>query len=108
MIEDANLFCGIFKIISHLKVLHGNEYTSIALFLYYGLFYNYRQTSNNRRTTSPNLNVSRSILQLPLPNPLKPGVKSRMKMSLEEWQQAKLQLHLSDQQLICQLRCDLY
>ena len=32
-------------------------------------------------------------LQLSLPNPLKPGVKSRMKMYLEQRQQ----LHLSDQ-----------
>ena len=33
------------------------------------------------------VNVSRLVLQLPLPNLLKPGVKSRMKMP---------QLHLSD------------
>ena len=40
----------------------------------------YYQTSNIRHTKSPNLNVSRLILQLSLPNPLKPVVKSRMKM----------------------------
>ena len=40
----------------------------------------YRKVSNIRRTKSQNLNASRLILQLPLPNPLKPGVKLRMKM----------------------------
>ena len=39
----------------------------------------YRQISNISRTKSQNFNVSRLILQLPLPNPFKPGVKSRMK-----------------------------
>ena len=33
-----------------------------------------------RRTQAQNVNVPRLILQLSLPNPLKPGVKSRMKM----------------------------
>ena len=36
--------------------------------------------SNIRRTKSQNLNVSRLVLELSLPNPLKPDVKSRMKM----------------------------
>ena len=40
----------------------------------------YCQTSNIRCSKSKNLNVSCLILQLSLPNPLKPGVKSRMKM----------------------------
>ena len=40
----------------------------------------YRKVFNIRRTKSQNLNVSRLILQLSLPNPLKPGVKLRMKM----------------------------
>ena len=39
----------------------------------------YRQFSNIRRTQSPNINVSRLILQLSLPNPLKPGINLRMK-----------------------------
>ena len=39
----------------------------------------YRQTFNTRRTKPQNLNVSRLVLQLSLPNLLKPGVKSRMK-----------------------------
>ena len=40
----------------------------------------YRKISNIRRTKSQNLNVSRLVLQLSLSNPMKPGVKSRMKM----------------------------
>ena len=42
--------------------------------------YKYRQFSNIRRTQSQNINVSRLVLSLSLPNPLKPGVKLRMKM----------------------------
>ena len=42
--------------------------------------YAYCQTSNIWHTKSQNLIVSRVILQLSLPNLLKPGVKSRMKM----------------------------
>ena len=41
---------------------------------------NYRQFSNVRGTQSQNINVSRLVLLLSLPNPLKPGVKLRMKM----------------------------
>ena len=44
------------------------------------LDHDYRKISNIRRTKSPNLTVSRLVLQLSLPNPMKPGVKSRMKM----------------------------
>ena len=40
----------------------------------------YRKISNIGCTQNQNLNDSRLIMQLPLPNPLKPGVKSRMKM----------------------------
>ena len=40
----------------------------------------YRQISNIRRTKSQTLNASCLVLQLSLPNPLKPGIKSRMKM----------------------------
>ena len=41
---------------------------------------NYRQISNIRRTKSQHLKDSRTALRLSLPNPLKPDVKSRMKM----------------------------
>ena len=40
----------------------------------------YRKISNIRLTKSQNLNVSRLVLEWSLPNPMKPGVKSRMKM----------------------------
>ena len=40
----------------------------------------YRKISNISRTKSQNLNKSRLVLQLSLPNPLQPGVESRMKM----------------------------
>ena len=40
----------------------------------------YSQISNISGTKSQNLNVSRLVLWLSLPNPLKPGVKLRMKM----------------------------
>ena len=40
----------------------------------------YRKTSSINRTKSQNLNVSCLLLQWSLPNPLKPGVKLRMKM----------------------------
>ena len=40
----------------------------------------YRQVSNIRRTKSQLLKVPRTVLRLSLPNPLKPDVKSRMKM----------------------------
>ena len=41
---------------------------------------NYRRFSNISRTQSQNINASHLVLQLYLPNPLKPGVKLRMKM----------------------------
>ena len=40
----------------------------------------YCKTPSTSRTQSQNLIVSRVVLQLSLPNPLKPGVKSSMKM----------------------------
>ena len=40
----------------------------------------YRPISSIRCTKSHNLNVSHFVVQLSLSNPLKPGVKSRMKM----------------------------
>ena len=39
----------------------------------------YRKVSNIRRTKSKNWNDSHLVLKSSLPNPLKPGVKSRMK-----------------------------
>ena len=42
--------------------------------------YDYRQVSNINRTKSQHLKDSCTVLRLSLPNPLKPDVKSRMKM----------------------------
>ena len=67
-----------------------------------------KPTSNISHTKSQHLNVFHLILQVSLPNPLKPGVKLRTKMWLEKRRQAMLQLHLSDQQFYCLLRFDLY
>ena len=72
------------------------------------LLWIYRQISNIRRTKSQTLSVSCPVLQLSVPNPLKPGIKLRMKMYLEQRRQAMLQLHLSDQQFCCLLGCILY
>ena len=66
------------------------------------------EISNIRHTKSQNLTVSRLVLQLSLCSILKPGVKSRMKMLLEQRRQALLQLHLSDQQLYCLLSSNSY
>ena len=41
----------------------------------------YRKISNIRRTKSPNLIVPHLVLQLSLPNPIKPGVRSRIRCS---------------------------
>ena len=66
------------------------------------------QTSDISRTKFQNVNVSRLVLQLYLPNPLKPGVKWKMKMRLEQRRQKMLQLHLNEQPFHCLLSCDLY
>ena len=65
----------------------------------------HRQVSNIRHSEFKILNVSRLGLQLSVRNILKPGVKPRMKMQLEQRRQAMLQLHLSDQQFNYLLKC---
>ena len=57
----------------------------------------YRHIYSIRRTKLQNWCVYRLVLPLSLPNPLKPDIKSRMKVKLEQRRQAMLQLHLSDQ-----------
>ena len=70
----------------------------------------YCKISNIRRTKSQNLYVSGLVLQLSLANQLKSGVKSRMKMQLEERQlhlsdqQTRIQQHLRDKKFHCLLR----
>ena len=71
-------------------------------------WFGYCQISNTRHTKSKNFNISRFILQLSLPNPLKLGVGSKLRMQSEQCWQAMLQLHLSDQSFYCLLRSILY
>ena len=47
---------------------------------YLMIYYAYRQISNIRRTKSQTLNVSCLVLLLSLSNPLKPDIKSTIKM----------------------------
>ena len=68
-------------------------------------FDDYHQTFSIRPTKSQCLTVSHLVLQLSLPNPLKTGVKWRLKMQLKQRQEAMLQLYRSDQQAYRQLRC---
>ena len=50
-------------------------YPELAIVMLY-----YRQTSNISSTKAQNTNVSHLVLQSLLPNPVKPGVKWRIKM----------------------------
>ena len=70
----------------------------------------YHQISNISRTKSQNIKriSSRLAVGCPMPNPLKTGNKSKIKMLLEQRRQAIFQLHLSDRQFYGQLRCGLY
>ena len=86
------------SVVNALLLLQYNQYVTSH-------FKGYRQTSNISRTKCQNLNVSRLVLHLSLPNSLMPGVKSRMTMWLEQRRQALLQLYLSDQLCYCLLRC---
>ena len=71
----------------------------------------YSQTSNRSRTKFPNLNVFQRFLQLSLPNPLMPCVKSRMKIGAAPTGDSPA-IRLSDQNCYCLpivvLRCDSY
>ena len=49
------------------------------------IYRRYRKTSSISHTKSLSLNVSCIFLQLPSLNPLKPGVKLRMKMLIEKF-----------------------
>ena len=54
------------------------------------MYFGYIRISNIKHNRSQILIDSRLILQLPVPNPLKPGVELRMKMKLEKRLQALL------------------
>ena len=68
IIGHSFVICGVMKLekISQVRLVHI-------------IYKDYRKISNISRTKSPNLDVFRLVLQLSLPNPMKPGVKSRMK-----------------------------
>ena len=60
----------LYAILNHIVPHYRFEFSKIS----------YPETSNISHIKFQKINVSRLILQLSLPNPLKPGVKSRMKM----------------------------
>ena len=68
-------------------------YTSVMSFLKPKEHY-YRHTFSINSTKLKKINVSRLVLQLSLPNPMKPGVKSEMKMKLEQRRQATLHSYI--------------
>ena len=68
--NQKSIFIEKYPQIKTLKLKWYDNYTQI----------NYRKISNIRRTKCQNLNDSRFVLQLSVPNPLKPSVKSIMKM----------------------------
>ena len=70
---------GVILWLPQCRWINSEEYGPIKYMNHWELLI-YHQTSNISRIKSQNLNVSRLVLQLSLPNPLKPGVKSRMKM----------------------------
>ena len=62
--------CGKIAVMWTSYLYNGNLHTSK----------DYRKICNIRRTKSQNLSDCRLVLQLPLANPLKPGVKLTLKM----------------------------
>ena len=103
--------CSLFQGFCHRwipHIMHKHEQSHGCSLFYTTHIFIYRKISNIRHTKSPNLNDSHLVLKSSLPNPLKPGVKSRRKMKLEQRRQAMLQLHLTDRQFSCLLRCNLY
>ena len=58
----------------------GNESMVLCKSVVSSVLIHYCQTFNISCTKFQNLNFSRLVLQLSLPNPLNPGVKSKMKM----------------------------
>ena len=61
-------------------IRHEIVYTEVLYRLPFDIKKAYRQVSYIKSTKSPHLNDSRTALRLSLPSPLKPDVKSRMKM----------------------------
>ena len=89
-------------------MVHCRKTSCLIYISYLQYVANYRKPYSIIRTKYQHLNASRLLLQLSLSKPLKPGVKSRMKMKLEQRRQAMLQLYLSNQQVHCLLICGLF
>ena len=85
-----------FPFVKHIRktllyhILVWNSHSAMEVFFLYWIIYNYHKISNIRHTKSWNLNISRLGLQWSLCNILKPSVKWRMKMYLEQRGQAML------------------
>ena len=122
-INDRVIMTGLFIVIITIVIIIIISTLSLSLWLISSSFWTYiyiqtlhattnhmiyREISNISGTEFQNLNVSRLLSQLSLCNIVKPGVKTTMKTKLEQWRQAMLQLHLSDQQFYCLVRRDLY
>ena len=76
------IFLGIYcNWMYHIKIFnqHTKQNKTKPVCLTNGKF-DYRQVSNIKRTKSQHLRNHRTVLWLSFPNPLKPDVKSRMKM----------------------------
>ena len=80
---------------------HYNTYIMRDRCEIFGMYVISCQIANISHTKSQSLNVLASHCSCLSPIPLTPGVKSRMKMQLEQRRQAMLQLYLSDQQFYC-------
>ena len=95
-----------------IRIQHNNVSKPPDIFISSKIMYHHcwecRKTLNIRCIISRNFNDYHLFLQVTLSNLLKRGVKSRMKMQLEQRRQVMLQLHLSDQQCYCPRWCDLY
>ena len=67
-----------------LRPVEGDACEWVFVYIYHIIYIYTAKSLILRRTKSPNVNASRLVLQLSLPDPMKPGVKSRMKMQLEQ------------------------
>ena len=78
-VRDNHTHAVITETVITMVILHSDGYSSTDFYINSSQN-KYHQTCNIRRTKLHNLNVSRLVLKLSVPNQLKPGVKSRIKM----------------------------
>ena len=107
--DKTNLTCTkLDKLITHVRSPNGDNF--IWIIAYYQSIDVWMQILINIMPSNlqykphqiPEVRCSRLALQLYLRNPLKSAVQSRNR------RQATLQVHLSDQQFYCLLRCGIY